>query len=278
MYQNGINADAYHDQERLESKGKQGSQVVISHLSPFPVDHGGHGDRRDRRDHVDLNHAAIHDDEDADAEYPGDDPHEGGLEPESEKRPDIHLIEPGFHVGYDGRYIQRGITDDDACGLADNMLGYVKDCHNDIPGVCYDEHCRKGFENPLEEDEGFKIVHVVPVNDQLNELQTHDEGQDDAGNRHYDIFRQVPDHIEDASVPCLRRFAYSSGYIRDAGIDAVKQPGKIADDSADQQPFQPFCDFVPYEVQKGIPPKRPPPVLPGEGGSVVGAVISRRGR
>ena len=118
-----------------------------------------------------------------------------------------------------------------------------------FPCICHNEHSSKGFDDPLEEDEGLKIMHIVLVDEQLNEFQAHDECQDDTGDRYNDVLGQAPDHVENIAVPSLRGLAYSRCNIRNTCIDAVKESGQIADDPADQEPFEPLCDFVPYEVQ-----------------------------
>ena len=175
LHQHGVDSNADHNEERLKAQGKERPQVVLSHLAPFPVHHGRHGDRSDGSHHIDLDHAAIHDDKDADAQHPGDNAHEGGLEPQPEQRADIHLHEPCLHISDQSAYIQRGFSDDHTGCLADHMLGNVKNAHDNVPGVGDDQHSRKGFENPLEENEGLKIMHVVPVDQELNQLKTHDK-------------------------------------------------------------------------------------------------------
>lgn len=114
------------------------------------------------------------------------------------------------------------------------MLGDIKDAHDNVPGIGDDQHSGKGFENPFEENEGLKIMHVVSVDQELNQLKAHDKGQDDSGDGHHYVFRQALDHAEDAAVPCLGCLTHGGSYIGHTGIDAVKQPGQIADDAADQ--------------------------------------------
>ena len=83
LHQHRIDPDADHNEKRLKAQRKQGAQIVLSHLSPLAVDHGRHRDGRDRGDHVDLDHSPIGDDEDADAQRPGNDADQGGLEPKA---------------------------------------------------------------------------------------------------------------------------------------------------------------------------------------------------
>ena len=157
------------------------------------------------------------------------------------------------------------------------MPRHVKHAHDDVPGVGHDEHRSKRFEHPLEEDERIEVVHVVAVDQHLDQLQAHDEGQDDAGDGNHDVLGQTSDHAEDAAVPCLRRSTDCTCDIRDLGIDAVKQPGQVADHTANQQLFKPLCNLVPDKVQRGIPPLCP---LPGSRGRAKDWLvrISRKGR
>lgn len=50
-----------------------------------------HGDRRDRCDEEHFDHSAVGNDEDADGDSPGTQPHEQRLKPKSKERPQIHL-------------------------------------------------------------------------------------------------------------------------------------------------------------------------------------------
>ena len=277
LYQHGVDSNADHNEKRLKAQGKERPQIVLSHLAPFPVHHRCHGDRSHRGHHVDLDHAPIHDDEDADAQYPRDNAHQGGLEPQTEQRADIHLHELRFHITNQGSHIQRGFSDNDAGSLTDHMLGDVKDTHDNVPGVSDDQHGCESFDDPLEEDEGLEVVHVVPVDQKLDQFQAHDKGQDDPGDGHHHIFRQTFDHAENAAVPCLGRFTHGGRHIGNTGIDAVKQPGQIADNASDQQPFEPLGNLVPNEIQ-GHPSLKTPFRRSGRGRKSGRSFISRRGR
>ena len=120
-------------------------------------------------------------------------------------------------------------------------------------------------------------MHVVPVDQELNQLKTHDKGQDDPGDGHHHIFRQTFDHAEDAAVPRLGCLTHGGCHIGHTGIDAVKQPGQIADDAADQQPFKPLGNLVPNEIQ-GHPSLKAPSRRRGRGRKSGRMRISRRGR
>lgn len=106
------------------------------------------------------------------------------------------------------------------------MLRHVKHAHDDVPGVRHDEHRGEGLEYPLEEDERIEIVHVVAVNQHLDQLQAHDEGEDDTGDGNHDILGQTSNHAEDAAVPRLRRSAHCTGDIRYYSFSKYIQKGK----------------------------------------------------
>lgn len=69
------------------------------------------------------------------------------------------------------------------------------------------------------------------------------------------------------SIPC--NDTHGGCHIGHTGIDAVKQPGQISDNAADQQPFKPLGNLVPNEIQ-GHPSLKAPPAGAGEGERVVG--------
>lgn len=134
------------------------------------------------------------------------------------------------------------------------MLGNIKDCHDDISCVCDDGHSHKGLEDPLEKVERFKIVHVVAVDDHLDQLIGHDKGQDDARNGDNNILRQVAHHVEHAAIPCLRCCADRASDLADLAVDTVEKAGKVAHDAAYQQVFEPFNKPFPEKIQMDIPP------------------------
>ena len=43
LYQHRVDRYADHNEKCLKSQGKEGAQIVLPHLAPFPVDHGCHG-------------------------------------------------------------------------------------------------------------------------------------------------------------------------------------------------------------------------------------------
>lgn len=265
LHEYRINRDADHDEECLKTQRKERPQIVAAHLPPFPIHHRRHRNRRNGCDHVNLNHTPIYDDEDADAQHPRQDAHQRGLKPQPEQRADFHCHQRLLHVSKQRGSIQRGIADDDARCLTDDVLRNIENRHHDIPCVGDNQHCGEGLENPLEEKEGVKVMQAVSVNKHLYQFQTHDEGQDDARNRHNNVFRQAANHLEDAAVPCLRRCADDRRRLAHAGVDGIKQTRQVADDAADQQPFQLFRDFIPDEIQRTSLLRNPLPLSSGSG-------------
>ena len=56
------------------------------------------------------------------------------------------------------------------------MLGYIKHTHDDVPGVRYDQNRAEGLEYPFEEHPGIHVVHIVAVNQHLDQIEAHNEG------------------------------------------------------------------------------------------------------
>ena len=69
-HQYGINRHADDDEKRLKPQRKKTSQIVLPHLSPFAVRHRRHRDGRNRGYKVNLDHASIGDDENANCQRP----------------------------------------------------------------------------------------------------------------------------------------------------------------------------------------------------------------
>ena len=68
MNQNRVDRHANDNEKTLERQRKQGFQVVIAELPPFPVRHRRQRDRRDCHREVDLDHAPEDDDENDDGQ------------------------------------------------------------------------------------------------------------------------------------------------------------------------------------------------------------------
>ena len=105
----------------------------------------------------------------------------------------------------------------------------LENAHDYGPGVGHNEDGAGALEHPFEKHRRLYLVKVVPVGDDLDKLQRHDDGEDDASDWQDDRLRQGLYHVEDVRVPVLRRLAYLPGDARDILVDVVKEAGEIGD-------------------------------------------------
>ena len=87
-------------------------------------------------------------------------------------------------------------------------------------------------------------MQVVLVCNHLDQVYGHYNSQDHACNRHHNGVGQILDHIENTAIPSLRCLAYLYGYIRDLFVYAVKQPRKVAHNTAHQHFLEPFGEGI----------------------------------
>ena len=71
-------------------------------------------------------------------------------------------------------------------------------------------------------------------------------------------FREVSDHRKDAAVPCQRRLAHFTGDLAYFGIDRIEHARQVSRDPLDEQPSEPFIEFVEYAAHKRSPPDDQP--------------------
>ena len=100
-------------------------------------------------------------------------------------------------------------------------------------------------------------MEIITIYQQLNQLQRHYDGEDDARDGQNHGVGQIAHHIEDAAVPCLGGQAHLGGDVAHLIIYAVEHPGEVADDTADKQLFQPIRDSVKQEIYGVSSPFRP---------------------
>ena len=86
----------------------------------------------------------------------------------------------------------------------------------------------KGLEDPLEDVERIKIVHVILFSNHSNQLITQDKSDDNSRYRNHDIIGKIFYHGKDAGVPCLWSLSNFCSNGSDFGIYIVKQGGQIA--------------------------------------------------
>ena len=257
LHQHRVDAHADHNEERLEAQGQQGAEIVLPRVAPFPVHHRGKGDGTNRGHQIDFNHPSVDHQEDADGEDLRTQPHKDALEPQPQQSADAPVRELGLQVGGHAGYVDARVRNDDAGALADHILRHIEHRHDDIPGVGDDEHCAEGLEDPLEEDPGVEVVKVVLFYDELDELIAHDKGEDDAGDGDDDGLREAADHVENAAVPRRGRHAHLPGDLAYLGIQGIKHPGQVGNDTVNEQFLEPLLYRV--KDQRGSPPLREAP-------------------
>ncbi len=70
-------------------------------------------------------------------------------------------------------------------------------------------------------------MEIIFLDDQLDQLIAHDEGEDDAGDGDNDRFGQAADHVEDTAVPAGGRHADLACDLGHLRIHGIKGPGKV---------------------------------------------------
>ena len=150
LHQHGIDGDTDDDKERLKAECKQTAQIILPRLPPFAVHHGRHRNGRDGGHEVNLDHASIHDDEDADGKRPHGNPDEQALKPQSEQRSKLHLCKACFQIGNNAADIDGRIGNDNTACAVHDALRRVKNPHDDVPSVRHDENGSRRLERPFE--------------------------------------------------------------------------------------------------------------------------------
>ena len=95
-HQYGINRHADDDEKRLKPQRKKTPQVVLPHLPPFAVRHRCHWNGCNRCHQINLDHAPVGDDENADCQRPHREADKHALHPQSEQRTQLHLRQLRF--------------------------------------------------------------------------------------------------------------------------------------------------------------------------------------
>ena len=227
-------------------------------MAPIPVCHSGKRNRSNGSCQIHLDHAAVDDKHDTDGKGVHGKPHEKGLEPQPEQFSRAQGFKLRLHIRDDAADINGGIPDDDACAAVHNALPHIEDTHDDIPCVRHNENGTESLENPLEEHPGIYIVQIVFLCHKLDQLITHYECQDNPGDWNDHRFREVSDHRKDAAVPCQRRLSHFTGDLAYFGIDRIEHARQVSRDSLDEQPSEPFIEFVEYAAHKRSPPDDQP--------------------
>jgi len=110
------------------------------------------------------------------------------------------------------------------------------------------------LEYPLEDDKSVKIVHIIFLDDNLNQFVTQYECEYHSGNGYDGGLRQVSDHVENAGVKFLRRPSDVYGDAVHLCVDGVKKSGKSRHDAVNQSLFDPIVKPAKQPVNRSVPP------------------------
>ena len=227
LHQYGVDSHADHNEKRLEAQGQQGAKIVLSRGAPFPVDHRGKGNRSYGGHQIHLNHSAVDHQEDADGKNLRTQPHEHALEPQPQQGAHTPVGKLGLQIAHHAGNVNARVRNDDPRRLTDHILRHIEHRHDDVPGVGDDQHRAEGLENPLEENPGIKVVEVIFLDNELDQLVAHDEGEDDACDGDDHRLREVADHVEDAAVPGGGRHADLPSDLAHLCVQGIKHPGQV---------------------------------------------------
>lgn len=104
----------------------------------------------------------------------------GGLEPQAEKRPQVHALQGGFQLRQHIRRDVRGALDEPA-RLGDHGLRHIEHRHHDMKGVGQNENGTSRLEHPFIDIRHIKLVHIVFFQKHLNQLIGGNKGQHHPG-------------------------------------------------------------------------------------------------
>lgn len=149
------------------------------------------------------------------------------MEPQPQQGAHAPIGKLGLQIAHHAGDVDARVRDDDPRRLTDHILRHIEHRHDDVPGVGDDQHRAEGLENPLEENPGVKVVEVVFLDDELDQLVAHDEGEDDACDGDDHRLREVADHVEDAAVPGGGRHADLPGDLAHLCVQGIKHPGQV---------------------------------------------------
>ena len=76
-------------------------------------------------------------------------------------------------------------------------------------------------------------MQIIPFNDDLNELQRHNERKNQTGDWNDYVFGQSVNHSVHTAVPCGGCLTDLIGDVTDFFVDSVEQPGQVVHGAAD---------------------------------------------
>lgn len=100
--QDGVDGDTNHNEKALQPQGHKAAQVVVAHLPPFPVGHGGKGNRADGAINIDFHHAPHQHQHDAQGQDGGGDAQEHGFHQQAKQLANPHRLQLGRNVPQGG--------------------------------------------------------------------------------------------------------------------------------------------------------------------------------
>ena len=201
---------------------------------------------------IDFQHPAIDQYKNDNAQRPHGHTDNRGLEPQAEKRPQVHALQGGFQLRHHIRRDVRGALDEPA-RLGDHGLRHIEHRHNDIKGVGQDENGTSRFEHPFIDIRHIKLVHIVLFQKHLYQLIGGNKGQHQTGNRQDHRFGKLAYKGENPGVPSRRGSPHLYRNLPDLGVDVIGEPLQVAHDPANQQLFEPVCEPVGEKIHKPLP-------------------------
>ena len=154
-------------------------------------------------------------------------PHEHALEPQPQQGTHAPVGKLGLQIANHTGDVDACVRNDDPRRLADHILRHIKHRHDDVLGIRDDQHGAEGLENPLEENPGVEVVKVIFLDDELNQLVAHDEGEDNARDGDNHRLREIANHVEDAAVLGGGRHADLPGDLAHLCVQGIKHPGQV---------------------------------------------------
>lgn len=101
-----VNCNTYKDQQPLKAHGKQGLDVVLPGATKLPVGKRSNGDGGQTGQQIDFQHPAIHQNENDNSHRLHREANERRLQPQPQKRPQVHRLQRGFQFS---KHIRRNI-------------------------------------------------------------------------------------------------------------------------------------------------------------------------
>ena len=247
-----VNTHAHHHEEGLEGKGEESPQVIGSDLSPFPVGQGGKGDRRDRNIQIYLDHAPVAGHCDHDGHELHAETHDQALKGQYDEGAQLHVHHRCLRLGNQRRHINGSVAAEHTRGCVYHVLPDIKHRHCHVECVAEQVDRDPHLEDIFEKHPRINVMHVVFLGQHGDQLIAHDEGDDHPCDRQNHRVGQVPDHIENTSVPPLRRLSNLRGDLTRPGIDVGEHGLQVGLHHGCQKGPHPHFDRFKYRIEHGL--------------------------